>query len=65
MKYTERSTENYACDSLFSHVCLLEGMPPLFPTGIPFLLLMHLTYRTRKQFTSPLFPQDKEMFLRI
>lgn len=48
-----------------SNHCSLEGMPPLFPTGIPFVLLMHLTYRTRKQFTSPLFPQDKEMFLRI
>ena len=43
---------------VFSNVCLLEGIPPLFPTGIPFFVSLHLLICTRTNLLVPYFPID-------
>ncbi len=51
--------KNYAFESMFfSNVCLLEGIPPLFPTGIPFFVSLHLLICTRTNLLVPYFPID-------
>lgn len=52
-------------DEMFSNVFLLEGIPPLFPTGIPFWLSKHLLSCARNNLLVLYFLIDKKMFLRI